>query len=155
MHTVTSVLIHPANILSTNLPCVPSHLKLIRCLFRPISAEPILESSLETLDAGAGSLVGDNHHHNHQLHEDIVALALNEAAAACIEEKMSKPTTEGESRPSFMVGDQDDQDSSTASPTTLNNGVPDASGEDRDYFNQNYSQKPSGFDLAEKRKRLR
>lgn len=87
-----------------------------------------------------------------QLHEDIVALALNEAAGACIEEKMSTSTNEGEARPSFMVGDQDDQDSTTGSPT-LNNGVPD--GEDRDYFNQNYSQKPAGFDLAEKRKRLR
>lgn len=56
-------------------------------------------------------------------------------------------TNEGDSRPSFMVGDQDDPES-----PVLSNGNQD---EDRDHFNQNFSQKPSGFDLAEKRKRLR
>lgn len=59
--------------------------------------------------------------------------------------KMS--TEEGESRPSFLVGDQDEAES----PTPMN-GNQD---EDRDLFNQTMSQKPSGFDLAEKRKRLR
>lgn len=60
--------------------------------------------------------------------------------------KMS--TNEGEARPSFLVGDQEEP----GSPSLLSNGHQD---EDRDLFNQNYSQKPSAFDLAEKRKRLR
>lgn len=59
--------------------------------------------------------------------------------------KMS--TNEGEARPSFLVGDQEEPGS-----PLLSNGNQD---EDRDLFNQNYSQKPSAFDLAEKRKRLR
>lgn len=54
---------------------------------------------------------------------------------------------EGEARPSFLVGDQEDPDS-----PQLSNGNQD---EDRDHFNQNFSQKPAGFDLAEKRRRLR
>lgn len=62
-------------------------------------------------------------------------------------DKMS--TNEGETRPSFLVGDQDEPESPVGG---LNNGNQD---EDRDHFNQNMSQKPSGFDLAEKRKRLR
>lgn len=62
---------------------------------------------------------------------------------------MSTNDEGGESRPSFMVGDQDDPDSPTSS---LSNSNQD---EDRDHFNQNLSRKPSAFDLAEKRKRLR
>lgn len=54
---------------------------------------------------------------------------------------------EGEARPSFLVGDPEDPES-----PQLSNGNQD---EDRDHFNQNLSQKPSGFDLAEKRRRLR
>lgn len=56
-------------------------------------------------------------------------------------------TNEGESRPSFLVGDLDEPESPL--PNNANQE------EDRDVFNQNYSQKPSGFDLAEKRRRLR
>lgn len=65
---------------------------------------------------------------------------------------MSSDTTKdeggGEPRPSFLVGDQDDPES----PETVASNNQD---EDRDHFNQNCSQKPSGFDLAEKRRRLR
>lgn len=72
-------------------------------------------------------------------------LLANERTEQEIEKKMS--ANEGESRPSFMVGDQDEAES-----PVLNNANQD---EDRDHFNQNMSQKPPAFDLAEKRRRLR
>lgn len=77
-------------------------------------------------------------------------LAANERKQSI--DKMSTTNEEGggDTRPSFLVGDQDDPES----PDMLNSAA--NLEEDRDHFNQNNcSQKPSGFDLAEKRRRLR
>lgn len=64
---------------------------------------------------------------------------------------------DSEVRPNFLVGDQQQEllDSASAAAAVAAAAVNDAAGEDSDLFNQNMSSRPSHYDLAEKRKRLR